>query len=381
MSLSAQDPSALASALEAWYAREGRDLPWRRRRGDPYAVWLSEAMLQQTRVETVLGRYEDMLRRFPDVRALAASDEASVLAAWEGLGYYRRARQLYRAAREVVALHDGRLPADPALLRRLPGFGPYMTAALASIAFGQRLPATDANAVRVLSRLGRLEAPAGSRALLVAAGARHEELVLASADPGRLNQALMDLGARVCVRRPRCELCPVRAACAAFAAGGQALAAGYPRRRPRARRPERSVAMAVVVAGERVLAAERPPGLLGGLWGLPLVEAAEAIKAPPETLERLLVGTWGAPEGLASAAFEPLDGFDWAFTHRLWHVRLYRLAPHAPWPTPKGRWLAPAERAAVAFGGPFRLALAQAGAEERVGLRLSRRSASRGRPA
>lgn len=360
-------PAALARALEDWFAREGRDLPWRARRADPYAVWLSEAMLQQTRVETVLGRYEDMLRRFPDVAALAKSDEATLLAAWEGLGYYRRARQLHAAAGRVVAEHGGGLPDDPDALSRLPGFGPYMTAAVASIAFGRRLPATDANAARVIARLGRLEAPAGSGPFWARTRAFHGALVEAAADPGALNQALMDLGARVCGRRPRCGLCPVRVGCVAFAEGGPALAALYPRRRPRRARPERRVALAVIVAQDRVLAAERPPGLLGGLWGLPSAELAAAADDAPDApdvlrahLARALVETWGAPAALAANGLADAGAFDWAFTHRLWRIRLYTAGVPAAWPPRQGAWLGPEARARLAFGGPFRAALARA---------------------
>ena len=354
---------AVAAALEAWYARAARSLPWREQTADPYAVWLSETMLQQTRVETVLGRYDRMLERFPDVEALAAADEAEVLAAWEGLGYYRRARQLHAAARRIVADHGGRLPDDPGRLAQLPGFGPYMTAAVASIAFGARLPATDANAVRVLARLAALEAPAGSSALLATTRALHQGLVDACRSPARLNQALMDLGAGPCGRRPRCDVCPLATHCAAFGRGGSALAATFPRRRPARPRPVRSVAMAVVEAEGAVLAARRPPGLLGGLWALPAAEAAGEDEAEAHlALTRALRAEWGAPAGRAPAPVE-VGAFTWTFTHRLWRVRVYALHPPRRWRPPFGRWLDREERATLAFGGPDRRALGLAGAE------------------
>jgi len=344
----------IASRLEAWYAREGRDLPWRRRRDDPYAVWVSEAMLQQTRVETVLGRYGAFLDRFPDLASLAAAPEDAVLKAWEGLGYYRRARLLHAGARAVVEHAGGRLPDTVEGLRALPGFGPYMAGAVASIAFGRRCAATDANAVRVLARLERLDGSRGDPALTRAVATAHAALVEASIDPGALNQAVMDLGARVCVRRPRCSLCPVRDLCAAFADGGEAAAARYPA--PPARRAPRdvAVAMAVVADGKgRVLAGRRPPGLLGGLWGLPLGEGPDAGQAAGALVATLHEAGVPAADDLRSAG-----AFDWAFTHRRWHVEVLTLAAAEAVPTGSWTWLDATARADAAFGGPFRRALA-----------------------
>ena len=187
--------------LRAWYDRHARDLPWRSTR-DPYAVWLSEIMLQQTQVETVKPYFRRFLAALPTIRALAEADEQQVLCLWEGLGYYRRARQLHQAARQIVADHGGRFPTDPQSVERLPGIGRYTAGAILSIAFDQRRPILEANTVRVFSRLlayqGQTASAAGQKLLWAAA-----EAVLPSRDAGRFNQALMELGSQVCRGRRR----------------------------------------------------------------------------------------------------------------------------------------------------------------------------------
>ncbi len=205
--------------LRKWYDQHARDLPWRGTR-NPYAVWLSEIMLQQTQVETVKPYFQRFLAALPTIRALAEADEQQVLRLWEGLGYYRRARQLHQAARRIVAHHDGRFPSDPAAVQRLPGIGRYTAGAILSIAFGQRRPILEANTVRVFSRLlaydGQTTSSAGQKLLWAAA-----EAVLPSRDVGRFNQALMELGSEVCrgrspaatfARPPACVM-PSNAGC------------------------------------------------------------------------------------------------------------------------------------------------------------------------
>jgi A/G-specific adenine glycosylase len=359
------DPAEVAARIEAWYGRGRRDLPWRRRR-DPYAVWVAEVMLQQTRASTVAGRYEAFLARFPDVGRLAAAPADEVLAAWEGLGYYRRALALHAAARIVAHELGGRLPDDPALLAKLPGFGPYMAAAVASIAFGRREAATDANAQRVFARLLRLAAPRSSAALARAAAAAHAQVMAAARDPGALNQALMDLGSGLCGRRPRCPACPLLPCCAAGTLG-PAVAAAYPRPRPSRPRPAVRVATAAVAApGGRILALRRPPGLLGHMWGLPSGEAAagrpDAAGEALADLVRALEGDLGLPPG-SGAGLRRVGGLGWTFTHRTWEVDVYRLEVAAAWAVVGARWLDPAELARAAFGGPFRRALALAGCQ------------------
>ena len=224
-----------ASVL-AWYARQRRDLPWRRTR-DPYAIWVSEIMLQQTRVETVIPFYERFLHRFPDVAALARAREAAVLAAWSGLGYYRRARLLHAAARMVARDRDGVMPRTREDLLGLPGIGGYTASAIASIAFGEETAAVDGNVVRVLARVegwrGRRDQPSLRRRV----EARAAELARGPR-PGDWTQALMELGATVCLpREPRCERCPAARGCVARTSGDPAR---YPSpMKIRAPRPER----------------------------------------------------------------------------------------------------------------------------------------------
>ena len=230
-SLTPRRRSELRTALLAWYRAHRRDLPWRRTR-DPYAIWISEAMLQQTRVETVIPYWERFLARFPDVEALATADADDVIACWAGLGYYSRARNLHRAAQIVVERHAGRLPADVELLRELPGVGRYTAGAVASIAFDRPAPIVDGNVARVLARLFGIAADVRSRAVQERLWREAEELARGE-DPGALNQALMELGAMVCTpRAPRCADCPWSRRCAAFAHGSAAAASKVRGNRP-----------------------------------------------------------------------------------------------------------------------------------------------------
>jgi A/G-specific adenine glycosylase len=221
----------LGQRLASWYRRTCRDLPWRRTR-DPYAIWVSETMLQQTRVETVLPYYERFLRELPDVASLAEAPEERVLALWSGLGYYRRARMLHAAAKKVAGEHAGRMPDDPAALRRLDGVGAYTAGAVASIAFGRRAALVDGNVARVLARLFAVEEDVKSAAGAARVWAIAERLVGAVQEPpGEWNQALMELGATVCVpRAPLCAVCPVAPWCAARSLG---IAAELPRVSPK----------------------------------------------------------------------------------------------------------------------------------------------------
>lgn len=266
--------AAIRRKLLAWYDRAARDLPWRATR-DPYAIWVSEIMLQQTRVETVIPYYERFLERFPTALALAEADEDAVLSEWSGLGYYRRARLLHAGVREVVAEYGGRVPEDAEARLALPGVGRYTAGAIGSIAFGREEPVVDGNVTRVLARLFRIDTPVGaaatSRRLWDEAGR-----LVSGPRPGDLNQALMELGATVCrAKRPRCEDCPLSAQCEAFAHGEvDALPV------PKARKAPSRLELAAVVAtrgrgtNRRVwlLRNERP--LFGGLWGLPTIEGS-----------------------------------------------------------------------------------------------------------
>jgi len=259
-------PTRLASDLLAWYAENHRDLPWRRTR-DPYAIWVSEVMLQQTRVETVVPYYKRWLQRFPTIKRLALAKQGNVLATWEGLGYYRRALQLRQAARVITKEHGGRLPRSVASLRELPGIGPYTAAAIAAFAFGQDEIALDGNLRRVLARLIDLEIDPRSEdgeARLDRWARRH----LPRGKASDFNQALMDVGAQVCLpREPRCGVCPIRSRCRARLRGVQHLRPVRGRRKPA---PLRIATAGVVRRRGRVLIGRRPEGsLLGGLWEFP----------------------------------------------------------------------------------------------------------------
>src|SRR5882724_5299740 len=259
----------LPRRLLSWFAKNRRDLPWRKTK-DPYAIWLSEVMLQQTRVKTALDYYPRFLSAYPTVEKLALAELGDVLGSWSGLGYYRRARALHAGAREVVERYGGKLPSDAASLREISGIGRYTAGAIASIAFGAREALVDGNVARVLARIfavtSDVRTPAGAREVWKLA----EELVPAS-DPGSHNEALMELGATVCLPgQPRCDVCPVSDLCEARARG---IEAELPVAKKK--KPPREVDMVAVVArkGRRVLLARRKTGgLFGGLWEPPMVE-------------------------------------------------------------------------------------------------------------
>ncbi len=297
----------LQDALLRFYREQGRDLPWRRTR-DPYAIWVSEVMLQQTRVETAVPRFAGFLRRFPSVRALASARERAVCEAWAGLGYYRRARNLYRAARLMVQELAGRMPGDEAALRRLPGIGAYTAAAVASIAFGERTAAVDGNVVRVLARVfalpGRASAPGLVRTVRAQA-----QLLVDCGQPGDVNQALMDVGATVCRREaPLCPSCPLGRWCRARREGNPTA---YPGRKAKLARPILRIAFAWCQRGPALLLERRPlEGLWPGLWELP---SASGPRAKHELGRRL--GQAAGPR-LARVAHE--------LTHRHVVASVYR---------------------------------------------------------
>jgi len=304
------------SALLAWFARHQRDLPWRRTR-DPYAIWLSETMLQQTRVETVIPYYERFLARFPTVLALADAEPDEVTQLWSGLGYYSRARNLHAAARAIASEHGGVLPREVEALRELPGVGRYTAGAVASIAFDRPAPIVDGNVARVLARLLDLRDDLSSPAMQKRLWAEAEALARGP-HPGDLNQALMELGALVCTpRAPKCLLCPLREQC-------RALAAGDPEALPvkkKAAAPKRIEATAALITrAGKLLAVRRPPhGLLGGLWDLP--GGAVAAAEPPErALERAL----REKLGLTLAGIARLGAVQHQFTHRTLALHVFR---------------------------------------------------------
>jgi A/G-specific adenine glycosylase len=280
----------VARALLDWYARERRQLPWRLH-GDPYSIWISEIMLQQTQVATVIGYYERWMKRFPNVAALAAAETEDVLHAWQGLGYYSRARNLREAARKIVASFAGRLPESIEELRSLPGIGPYSAGAIASIAFGADEPVVDGNVVRVLTRLFCL-AGDPKRAPLHGQIWALARALLPSGRASDYNQALMELGATCCTpRAPRCSLCPISPHCAALK---QDRVQEFPHSAPRPPvLPERRAA-AVVVRRGRVLVVQAPARAprWAGMWQFPDVELG-ADEAPSTRLEASVKSSTG----------------------------------------------------------------------------------------
>lgn len=340
--------------LLAWFQREKRALPWRAT-GDPYAIWISEAMLQQTRVEVVIPYWERFCARFPTVADLARAPVEDVLAAWSGLGYYSRARALHAAARTIVGRHGGRFPRSAAELGELPGIGPYTAGAIASIAFGEAAPLVDGNVARVLARWFAIDAPPGSSAFRDATWSRARELVHGIERAGEWNQALMELGALVCTPRdPSCGRCPLADHCRARAEG---RAATLPS--PKARRATVDVELLVLVVRENgcVLVRERPDGgRMAGLLELPTIEI-------------------GGGEHVAARSFAPLHLAEvdelGSVAHTITHHRIRarvasgrivrgRVAPPAS-------WIAPAEISGRAVTGMTRKIAARGWLESDAG--------------
>jgi A/G-specific adenine glycosylase len=301
---SAESAEAAGRALLAWYDRAHRHLPWRASPGctaDAYRVWLSEIMLQQTTVKAVIPYYVDFLRRWPSVEALAAASLDDVLAAWAGLGYYSRARNLHACARAVVERHGGRFPGAEHALRELPGVGPYTAAAIAAIAFGASATPVDGNVERVVARLYAVTEPMPAvkpKLCRLAHGLTPAERA------GDHAQAMMDLGATVCTpKRPSCSLCPVAAFCAARARG---IAAQLPLRSARPERPLRLAHVFVALREDgHVLLRRRPEsGLLGGMLEVPSTPWAEALPPLAEALQAAPVrASWRALAGIVTHTF------------------------------------------------------------------------------
>ena len=342
------DLSRLRAALLGWYDANARSLPWRvgpadharGRRADPYRVWLSEVMLQQTTVPHAAGYFLDFTRRWPTVADLAAAPEAEVMAAWAGLGYYARARNLIACARAVAMDHGGVFPDAEAGLLDLPGVGAYTAAAVAAIAFDRPANVVDGNVERVVSRLHAVQEPlpASKPRLKALAG----ELVTAER-PGDWAQAMMDLGAVICrPQAPLCERCPLAFACAARASGAPET---YPRRSAKPERPRRHGAAFVLTHGEKVALETRPPkGLLGGMLGLPTTE----WRAAPLSVAEIEAAAPGA------AVWRSLGSVEHVFTHFALTLQVWRAEAASADPGPL--WL-PIDEAADALPSVFLKAL------------------------
>ena len=258
--------SALSDQLLNWYAQNARSLPWRIN-PHPYHVWISEIMLQQTKVETVIPYFNRWIERFPNISSLAKANQSEVLQVWEGLGYYARARNIHRAAQIIVNLYNGELPQDPKILKSLPGIGAYTANAIASIAYQENVVTLDGNIMRVIARLTALNLPVKSK---IAQQKIHDFAndILPNGKAGQFNQALMELGALICTpRKPDCIHCPLINECQAYREG---LQEQIPLKTPKNPIPHITVTAGVIWQDNRVLIAQRPQkGLLAGLWEFP----------------------------------------------------------------------------------------------------------------
>lgn len=296
----------LRRSLLAWYGQQGRDLPWRQTR-DPYAIWISEVMLQQTQVQTVIPYYQRWLERFPTVEVLAIADLNAVLKAWEGLGYYSRARNLHRAAQQIVTEHQGRFPESATAVEALPGIGRTTAGGILSAAFNQPQAILDGNVKRVLARLGALPLPP---AQAIAQLWQWSEALIDPDQPRDFNQAIMDLGATICTpRKPVCDRCPWSFACAAY---NTQMTEQLPLREASSPIPHKQIGVAVIWndRGQILIDQRKPEGLLGGLWEFPggKIEAGESIEdcIRREIQEEL---------GIAIAVGDHLISVDHTYTH------------------------------------------------------------------
>jgi A/G-specific adenine glycosylase len=348
--------AALRRRLLGWYDASRRDFPWRFAEGaaDPYRVWISEAMLQQTQVARVIPYYRRFCERFPTLEALASAEEEAVLAAWSGLGYYARARALHRAAGEALSRHGG-LPASVEALRSLPGFGPYTAGAVASIAFGIPAPAVDGNVSRLLTRLFAIEgAPesAATRSRLQAVA----EGLLGLERPGDWTQALIELGATCCVKPvPRCPRCPVATLCEARRTGRELELP--PARRRVARRRLRLDA-AIVRRGGRILLERRPArGLFGGLWAPPMV-ALPAGQGQGTAMRKLLRERLSERLGVPLRVGSELASVERMLTHRELALVAWEVTLSGPVEGPGLCWATPLEVDALGVGSAVEALLA-----------------------
>ena len=314
-----------------WYHKEKRNLPWRAT-NDPYAIWISEIMLQQTRVETVIGYFYRFMEQFPTIQDLAAAEEQKLLKVWEGLGYYSRARNLKAAAQQIVAEFDGEMPQSIEEIRSLKGIGPYTAGAIGSIAFGLPEPAIDGNVMRVVSRLFCIEAD------IAKASSRRPfdeamRTIISPDEPGEFNQALMDLGSRICTpTTPKCEECPISQYCLAYAENRQT---DFPVKSKKAKPKDvYYIAGAIEDEGSFLLVQRPETGLLASMWHFPLVEVT---KEQYEALQR----TWAKEEQLQLDLIAEDDALEifpdlpvvWQkrhfgeithiFSHLKWHVLLF----------------------------------------------------------
>ncbi|MUK88325.1 A/G-specific adenine glycosylase [Ornithinibacillus sp. L9] len=303
--------SGFQQELLEWYYQYKRDLPWRENQ-DPYRVWVSEIMLQQTKVDTVIPYFHNFLEKFPTVHDLAEADEQDVLKAWEGLGYYSRARNLQHAVREVVAEYDGKIPDNPKQLGALKGVGPYTKGAILSIAFNQPEPAVDGNVMRVFSRVLMIDddiAQAKTKKLFESVTGN----IISKEDPSSFNQAIMDLGATICTpKSPTCMLCPVNEYCRAYAEGVEEQLPIKSKAKKQKSIPY--VTLLIKNADDQIIIEKRPEqGLLANLWQFPMIPLTDISKDHVENWFR-------AEYGLTVKLTKELDHIKHTFSHLIWHM-------------------------------------------------------------
>jgi len=347
---SASSKASIAEVLLDWYDANRRDLPWRAKPGeaaDPYRVWLSEIMLQQTTVAAVAPYYRAFLKRWPNVKALAKASLDDVCGAWAGLGYYSRARNLFRTAQVVATEHGGKFPPTAEALRALPGVGAYTAGAIAAIAFGERVAAMDANAERVVARLFAVDVPLPqARAKLAELGLK----LVPEQRAGDFAQALMDFGSGICLpRRPRCGDCPVSKSCTARRLG---IAETLPRKAAKRPRPLKRGAAYVALDGRGAVYLERRPekGLLGGMLQPPLGEWGAVFPARERAVgEAPFTGTWLKKPGFVRHGF----------THFELEMEVY-VANFSRRPNGEGMWLGSAELTRAALPTVMRKVLEHA---------------------
>ncbi|MBR2719422.1 MAG: A/G-specific adenine glycosylase [Clostridia bacterium] len=311
---------SFAEHLLRWYDEHARTLPWRGIH-NAYHTWVSETMLQQTRVETVLSYYQRFIDRFPTVEALAAAPEDEVLKLWEGLGYYRRARNLHRGARQVAEELGGVIPSDVKELLKISGIGEYTAGAIASIAYDRCVPAVDGNVIRVVSRVRGIRENVGIPSVKRQITQAAAELV-PQERPGDFNQAMMDLGATICVPgTPSCERCPVAEMCDACREGDAEDIPELPRKNP----PKViNYDLCLIYNGDRVLMRQRTETMLQGLWIYPMIEEHHTAKQLPALVKRRI--------GLPVADIQPAGEAKHVFTHQVWQMKIYTMSTTAEAP-------------------------------------------------
>ena len=324
------DEKNFTRSILSWYDSGHRDLPWRHTT-DAYRIWISEIMLQQTRAETVISYYDRFLKKYPTVQVLADADEAELLKAWEGLGYYSRARSLQKAAGVIVAQYGGHLPASVEALKQLPGIGDYTSGAIASIAFGIPAAAVDGNVERVLCRYYAIEDEVGTPAV------RRKVFDLAQAlvpgdRPGAFANAMMEMGATLCTpRNPACLICPVRESCAGYRKG---IAAQLPNKKKKKPQRVEKRAVLLIFCGDRVLVKRREEALLGGLYVFP--DALE--ESNPQKLCEFVENL-----GIRCAYDAKLGEAKHVFTHIIWEMEIHALEAENMPDIPGGMWVTRAE--------------------------------------